>query len=60
MKHKRMESMLIIGANDKNWTLKERSEIIERALEIYLQKRRKTKLARKDLIPESGEATQAS
>ena len=41
MKHGRMESILITGANDKNWSTKEREEIIERAVEIYLEKRRK-------------------
>ena len=61
MKHKRMESILITGANDKNWTVKERDEIIERAVEIYLEKRRKITLSteppRKVFILESGEAS---
>ena len=44
MKHRRIELILIIGANDKNWTVKERGEIFKRALDIYIEKRRKTKL----------------
>ena len=45
MKHKRMEQILIISSNDKNWTIQERNEIIERAVDIYLQKRRKAIVA---------------
>ena len=58
MKHRRMELILIIGANDKNWTVKERSEIFERALDIYLEKRRKTQFEppRKVVRLESEEA----
>ena len=58
MKNRRMESILIIGANDKNWTVKERSEIFERALDIYLEKRRKTQFEppRKVVRLESEEA----
>ena len=45
MKHKRMEQILIISSTDKNWTIQERNEIIERAVDIYLQKRRKAIVA---------------
>ncbi len=38
MKHKRLEQILIISSNEKNWTVQERNEIIERALNIYLEK----------------------
>ena len=43
MKHNRIESVLLIAGNDKNWSAREREEIIERAVGIYLMKRRKTK-----------------
>ena len=40
-----LESILIIGANVKRQKLDiKRGEIFERALDIYLEKRRKTKL----------------
>ena len=42
MKHKRMEQILIISRDDKNWTVQERNEIVERALIIYLEKKRNT------------------
>ena len=38
-----MESMLTAAGIDKNWSAREREEITERAVEIYLLKRRKTK-----------------
>ena len=41
MKHKRMESIFIIAGNDKNWSAREKEEIIERAVELCLMKRRK-------------------
>ena len=43
--HARMEMLLSISVNDKNWSPEERDEIIERATEIYLEKRRKKKLS---------------
>ena len=45
MKHRRMESVMIISGNDENWSAVEREDIIKRAVEIYLAKRRKTKIA---------------
>ena len=41
MKHSRMEQLLFICANDKNWSDDEREEILERSVELYLEKRRK-------------------
>ena len=43
--HARMEMLLSISVNDKNWSPEERDEIIERATEIYIEKRRKKKLS---------------
>ena len=52
---------MITGTNDKNWTVKEPDEIIERAVEIYLEKRRKITLSTEPpqnvFILESGEAS---
>ena len=45
MSHARMEMVLSISVNDKNWSPEERDEIIERATEIYIEKRRKKKLS---------------
>ena len=45
MKHDRIESILMIKGNDKNWSPDEREEIIARAVEIYTEKRRKRKIA---------------
>ena len=45
MKHRRMESIMIISGNGKNWSAVEREGIIKRPVEIYLAKRRKTKIA---------------
>ena len=45
MKHRRMESVLMISVNDKNWSQRERDDILERAVDIYLEKRRKTKMS---------------
>ncbi|MCP4484342.1 MAG: hypothetical protein GY823_07275 [Flavobacteriaceae bacterium] len=44
MKHSRMEQLLFICANDKNWSDDEREEILERNVELYLEKRRKKRL----------------
>ena len=41
MNHRRMEFILIIWANDKNLNDVERSEIIERTIDIYLKKQRR-------------------
>ena len=43
--HKLMNMRLVVSINDRNWDIKEREEIIEKALEIYLSKKsRKRKL----------------
>ena len=39
-----MESILIIAGNNKNCSEKEREELIARAVEIYMRKRRKAKI----------------
>eukprot|EP00112_Aurelia_sp_Birch-Aquarium-sp1_P011097 Seg2340.8 transcript_id=Seg2340.8/GoldUCD/mRNA.D3Y31 product="hypothetical protein" protein_id=Seg2340.8/GoldUCD/D3Y31 len=41
MKHRRMESVLMISVNDKNWSQKERDDILERAVDVYMEKRRR-------------------
>ena len=43
MHHSTIEKLLLLNVNDKNWCDVEREEIIERAVETYLQKRRTTK-----------------
>ena len=43
MGHAKMDMLLNIAVSDKNWSEEERCEIIDRAVEIYLEKRRKTK-----------------
>ena len=43
MGHAKMDMLLNIAVNDKNWSEEERCEIIDRTVEIYLEKRRKTK-----------------
>ncbi len=60
IKHKRMEQILIISSNDKNWTAQERNEIIERAVDIYLEKRRKTIVAEPPSKKSCVELTQSS
>ena len=42
MKHSTMEEILMINLNNKNWSSVEGEEIIERAVEKYLQKWRTT------------------
>ena len=37
-------SVLMISLNDKNWSQKECDDILKRAVDIYLEKRRKTKV----------------
>ena len=44
LKHKTIEDMLLIKANHKIWDEKEREAILDRTTEIYLQKRRRTKI----------------
>ena len=43
MKHVTMQQLMLINLNDKNWCEAERDEIIERAVEDYLEKRRSTR-----------------
>ena len=43
-KQSRMESILLIKTNDKNWSPAEREEIIARAAEIYTERRRKRRV----------------
>ena len=35
-----MKDIMIVKCNDRNWGFQEKSEIIERALEIYMMNRR--------------------
>ena len=42
--HNLLEMRLCVKINDKNWSEKEKEEILERALEIYMNKRRKLRL----------------
>ena len=44
LKHDMMEKYLIVKLNDKIWNEKEREEIIDRAVEIFLKKSRKSKV----------------
>lgn len=41
MKHRTMESVLIISVNNKNWSQKERDDILERAVDFYLKNDRR-------------------
>ena len=43
--HENMEDLMVIKANDKIWTEAERKEILNLAVEKYLEKRRKVRLA---------------
>lgn len=45
LSHDQMERLLCIYVNDRNWTASEREEIINRSIEIYMEKRRKTRTA---------------
>ena len=40
MNHSTMEDSLIIAGNDQNFTYQERDDILSRAVDIYLSKRR--------------------
>ena len=42
LSHERMEMLLCIYINDKNWTAVQREEIINQSVEIYMEKRWKT------------------
>ena len=48
MSHDTLEDSVIILGNDSLWSKQERVGIIERAREIYMSKRRRTKLSEKD------------
>lgn len=48
MSHETMEDLLLTKANDSAWSEAERKGIIARAVEIYLEKRRKVQLARSE------------
>ena len=39
-----MEDCLLIAANSSNWSEQEKEEILNKAVEKYLQKKRKTKI----------------
>ena len=40
MSHKMMERCIMISANDSNWSKSEREQLIERAVDLYMEKRR--------------------
>lgn len=44
MSHSTLENLIIIKGNDRNWSQKEREEILSRAVSIYLKKRRYKKV----------------
>ena len=48
MSHETMEDLLLTKANDSAWSEAERKSIIARAVQIYLEKRRKVQLARSE------------
>ena len=45
MSHNTLKNSVIVSGNNSIWSEKEREEIIDRALEIYLSKRRITTLS---------------
>ena len=45
MSHNTLENSVIVSGNNSIWSKKEREEIIDRALEIYLSKHRITTLS---------------
>ena len=45
LKHETIESLMKINLSDKIWTEKEKNEIVERAVDVYLSKRRGKKIA---------------
>lgn len=46
-----MDDLMVIKGNDHVWSKKERDEIIDRAAEIYLQKKRKACLDKSEQAP---------
>ena len=46
-----MEMLLCININDKNWTAEEREEIMDRSVKIYMETRRKIRLAAEEEPP---------
>ena len=40
--HSTLQNQMIINCNDKNWSETEREQLLTRATEIYMSKRRKT------------------
>ena len=44
IQHDTMEDCLLIAANSSNWSEQEKEEILNKAVEKYLQKKRKTKI----------------
>ena len=40
MSHKMMKRCIMISANDSNWSKSEREQLIERAVDLYMEKRR--------------------
>ena len=46
-----MEMLLCIYINDKNWTAEEREEVMDRSVKIYMETRRKIRLAAKEEPP---------
>ena len=53
-----MEMLLNMSINNSNWSNEERNAIIDRAVEIYLEKRRKTKTS-SDLVNEESTTKRA-
>ena len=45
LKHETIESLMKINLSDKIWTEKEKNEILERAVDVYLSKRGGTNIA---------------
>ncbi len=48
MSHNSLKDSLVVYGNDALWNQEEREALIERAVEIYLRKRRKTAPSRQD------------
>ena len=40
MSHKTMENRMLIAGNDRNWSEEEREQLIMRAVDLYMEKRR--------------------
>ena len=45
MKHRRMDLVLMISVDDKNWLQKACNDILKRVIDVYLEKRWKTKVS---------------